>query len=67
MKTRACVLHAQEDLRISTDKISKLKLDLDDLQRTEPKDRDARFFPGNSVARNFQRWIQAWLVLTGLR
>ena len=38
---------AQEDLRISTDKISKLKLDLDDLQRTEPKDRDARFFPGN--------------------
>ena len=38
---------AQEDLRISTDKISKLKLDLDDLQRTEPKDRDARFYPGN--------------------
>lgn len=38
---------AQEDLRISTDKIGKLKLDLDDLQRTEPKDRDARFFPGN--------------------
>ena len=38
---------AQEDLRISTDKISKLKLDLDDLQRTEPKERDARFFPGN--------------------
>ena len=27
---------AQEDLRISTEKISKLKLDLDDLQRAEP-------------------------------
>ncbi len=37
---------AQEDLRISTDKISKLKADLDDLQRTERKPRDARFFPG---------------------
>ena len=38
---------AQEDLRISTDKISKLKVDIDDLQRLEPKPRDARFFPGN--------------------
>lgn len=38
---------AQEDVRIATDKISKIKLDLDDLQRTEPKARDARFFPGN--------------------
>ena len=38
---------AQEDLRISTEKISKLKLDLDDLQRAEPLPRDARFFPGN--------------------
>lgn len=37
---------AQEDLRISTDKISKLKVDLDDLQRTESKARDGRFFPG---------------------
>ncbi len=37
---------AQEDLRISTDKISKIKLDLDDLQRIETKDRDRRFFPG---------------------
>ncbi len=37
---------AQEDLRISTEKISKLKLDLDDL-RAEPLPRDARFFPGN--------------------
>ncbi|WP_225591193.1 SOS response-associated peptidase family protein [Pseudoxanthomonas sp. PXM03] len=38
---------AQEDLRISTDKISKLKLDLDDLQRVEPLARDRRFYPGN--------------------
>jgi len=38
---------AQEDLRISTDKISKLKLDLDDLQRIEPLARDKRFYPGN--------------------
>lgn len=37
---------AQEDLRISTDKISKLKVELEDLQRTESKPRDARFFPG---------------------
>jgi len=37
---------AQEDRRISTDKIAKLKLDLDDLQRTDSKARDARFFPG---------------------
>jgi putative SOS response-associated peptidase YedK len=37
---------AQEDLRISTDKIAKLKVDLDDLQRTDSKPRDARFFPG---------------------
>lgn len=38
---------AQEDVRISTDKIAKLKIDLDDLQRTEPKARDARFYPSN--------------------
>ncbi|QNN76355.1 SOS response-associated peptidase family protein [Pseudoxanthomonas mexicana] len=38
---------AEEDRRISTDKIGKLKIDLDDLQRVEPKVRDARFFPGN--------------------
>ena len=37
---------AQDDVRISTDKISKLKLELDDLQRSEPKPRDARFYPG---------------------
>lgn len=37
---------ATEDQRIATSKISKLKLDLDDLQRTEFKERDARFFPG---------------------
>ncbi|MEJ2791009.1 MULTISPECIES: SOS response-associated peptidase family protein [unclassified Pseudoxanthomonas] len=40
---------AQEDQRIATDKISKLVLDLNDLQRTEPKPRDARFFPGMYV------------------
>lgn len=38
---------ATEDQRIATSKISKLKLDLDDLQRAEFKERDARFFPGN--------------------
>jgi putative SOS response-associated peptidase YedK len=38
---------ATESQRIATSKISKLKLDLDDLQRTEFKERDARFFPGN--------------------
>ena len=38
---------AQDDVRISTDKIAKLKIALDDLQRTEPKARDARFYPGN--------------------
>jgi len=37
---------SQEDLRISTDKIAKLKVDLDDLQRTDSRPRDARFFPG---------------------
>lgn len=37
---------ATESQRIATSKISKLKLDLDDLQRTEFKERDARFFPG---------------------
>ncbi len=37
---------AQEDLRISTDKIGKLKVNLDDLQRREAKERDARFYPG---------------------
>lgn len=37
---------ANDDLRISTDKISKIKLDLDDLQRVEAKERDRRFYPG---------------------
>jgi putative SOS response-associated peptidase YedK len=37
---------AKEDVRISSSKISKLKLDLDDLQRSDFKPRDARFFPG---------------------
>jgi putative SOS response-associated peptidase YedK len=37
---------ATESQRIAASKISKLKLDLDDLQRTEFKERDARFFPG---------------------
>ena len=38
---------AQNDQRIATDKISKAKLKLSDLRRTEPLDRDSRFFPGN--------------------
>jgi putative SOS response-associated peptidase YedK len=37
---------ALDDQRIAGNKISKLKLDLDDLQRSEFKPRDARFFPG---------------------
>lgn len=37
---------ALEDQRIATDKISKAKLGLDDLRRTEAKDRDSRIFPG---------------------
>jgi putative SOS response-associated peptidase YedK len=37
---------ATESQRIATSKISKAKLDLDDLQRTEFKERDARFYPG---------------------
>jgi putative SOS response-associated peptidase YedK len=36
---------AQEDQRIATDKIGKLKTELSDLQRTDFKPRDARFFP----------------------
>ncbi|MCY7313276.1 MAG: SOS response-associated peptidase [Pseudoxanthomonas sp.] len=38
---------AQNDQRIATDKISKAKLRLSDLRRTEPLPRDSRFFPGN--------------------
>ena len=38
---------ATESVRIATDKISKAKLALDDLRRTEQKDRDSRIFPGN--------------------
>lgn len=38
---------ATESKRIATDKISKAKLALDDLRRTELKDRDSRIFPGN--------------------
>lgn len=37
---------AQDDLRISTDKISKAKLKLDDLRRSDLKARDSRIFPG---------------------
>ncbi len=37
---------AEESKRIATDKISKAKRDLADLRRTEPLDRDGRFFPG---------------------
>lgn len=37
---------ATESARIATDKISKAKLGLDDLRRTEPKARDSRIFPG---------------------
>lgn len=36
---------ATEDVRIATSKISKAKLDLDDLRRTELLDRDSRIFP----------------------
>lgn len=35
----------QEDLRISTNKIDQAQRKLDDLRRTEPKDRDSRIFP----------------------
>lgn len=37
---------ATESARIATDKIGKAKLGLDDLRRTELKDRDSRIFPG---------------------
>jgi putative SOS response-associated peptidase YedK len=37
---------ALESLRIATAKISKAKLDLDDLRRTDLLDRDSRIFPG---------------------
>lgn len=37
---------AQNDRRISTDKLAKLKFDLDDLHRSELRHRDARIFPG---------------------
>ncbi|KQY80127.1 SOS response-associated peptidase family protein [Pelomonas sp. Root1444] len=37
---------AQDSLRIAPSKISKARLDLDDLRRTEPADRDSRIFPG---------------------
>lgn len=36
---------ALEDQRIATDKISRAKLGIDDIRRTELKDRDARIFP----------------------
>lgn len=38
---------ATESKRIATDKISKAKLALDDIRRTELKERDSRIFPGN--------------------
>ena len=37
---------ALNDQRIATNKIDKAKRDLEDLNRTEPKERDTRFFPG---------------------
>ncbi|MDP9141716.1 MAG: SOS response-associated peptidase [Pseudomonadota bacterium] len=40
---------ALEDQRIAGNKISKAIRDLDDIKRTEPKTRDARFFPGHYV------------------
>lgn len=42
-KTTKAALDSQ---RIATAKISKARLDLEDLRRTEPKDRDSRIFPG---------------------
>lgn len=36
---------ATEDKRIATDKISRAKLGIEDIKRTELKDRDARIFP----------------------
>lgn len=41
---------AQYDQRIATSKIEQAKLKLADLQRTESRPRDARFFPGNYAA-----------------
>ncbi len=38
---------ALEDQRIAGEKVSKILRDLEDLKRTEFKNRDARFFPGN--------------------
>lgn len=37
---------ALNDQRIATNKIDKAKRDLEDLNRSEPKERDTRFFPG---------------------
>lgn len=42
---------AADDLRISTDKIARALLRIEDLSRTDPKDRDARIFPGVPGAR----------------
>ena len=39
---------AQEDLRISTDKISKFKTKLDELKRSELKPQDSRISPGHA-------------------
>jgi putative SOS response-associated peptidase YedK len=40
---------ATEDVRVATSKISKARLDLEDLRRTELLDRDSRIFPGSYV------------------
>lgn len=40
---------ALNDQRIATNKIDKAKRDLEDLNRTEPKERDTRFFPGGTA------------------
>lgn len=37
---------ASESKRIATDKIARARTRLDDLRRTEPKERDSRIFPG---------------------
>ena len=37
---------AREDVRIGTDKMSKIQVALDDLRRKESKDRDFRIYPG---------------------
>ena len=53
---------AAENMRIATDKIDAFLRRLDDLRRTEPKERDGRIFPGHyapvMVAENGERVIK---------